>query len=146
MGYFDLGGGLAVDYDGSNTNNMNSRNYNLDEYCVDVIEAVMEVLDSENIAHPVIVTESGRATVAYYSVLLLNIFDTSTMDKISLPDKLEKDTPAVIMNMMEALETLNMKNIQECYNDALYYREQVIQMFKAGDLSLRQRALADRIF
>ena len=146
MGYFDLGGGLAVDYDGSNTNDMNSRNYNLDEYCVDVIEAVMEVLDSENISHPVIITESGRATVAYYSVLLLNIFDTSTMDKISLPDKLEKDTPAVIMNMMEALETLNMKNIQECYNDALYYREQVIQMFKAGDLSLRQRALADRIF
>ncbi len=146
MGYFDLGGGFAVDYDGSNTSDTNSRNYNFDEYCVDIIEAVMEVLDHEEISHPTIITESGRVTVAYYSVLLFNIFDTSNVDQISLPDKLEKETPDVIMNMMEALETLNMENIQECYNDALYYREQVLQLFKTGDLSLKQRALADIIF
>ena len=65
MGYLDLGGGLAVDYDGSHTNYAASRNYTLDEYCVDVIETVAETLSSKNIPHPNIITESGRATVAY---------------------------------------------------------------------------------
>ena len=63
MGYLDLGGGLAVDYDGSSTNFTHSRNYTVEEYCTDIIEAVMSVLDAESIPHPVIVTESGRAVV-----------------------------------------------------------------------------------
>ena len=73
MGYLDLGGGLAVDYDGSHTNYVSSRNYSMDEYCTDVVEAVMTILDQQGIEHPHIVTESGRATVAYYSILLFNI-------------------------------------------------------------------------
>lgn len=60
MGYLDLGGGLAVDYDGSHTNYVSSRNYSLREYCTDVIEAVMTILDEQKIAHPHIITESGR--------------------------------------------------------------------------------------
>ena len=75
MGYLDLGGGLAVDYDGSHTNYISSRNYHLDEYCADVVEAVMSILDEQKMPHPHIITESGRATVAYYSVLLFNILD-----------------------------------------------------------------------
>ena len=60
MGYLDLGGGLAVDYDGSNTNYMNSRNYTVEEYCTDIVEAVMTTLDPSNVPHPVIITESGK--------------------------------------------------------------------------------------
>jgi arginine decarboxylase len=146
MGYFDLGGGLAVDYDGSHTNYMNSRNYTLDEYCADVIEAIMEILSEHDIAHPTIITESGRATVAYYSVLLFNIFDTSSIDTGPVPRKLPEDTPEIILNMLEVLKSLNVRNLQECYNDALYYRDQIREMFKVGDLSLRQRALGDQIF
>jgi len=78
MGILDLGGGLAVDYDGTRTASSSSRNYGLNEYCADIIEVVMTMLDEEDIAHPVIVTESGRATVAYYSVLLFNILDVSS--------------------------------------------------------------------
>lgn len=93
MGYFDLGGGLAVDYDGSHTNYMNSRNYTLDEYCADVIEAIMEVLNQDDIPHPTIITESGRATVAYYSVLLFNIFDTGAIDAGPVPESLPEAPP-----------------------------------------------------
>jgi len=118
MGYFDLGGGLAVDYDGSHTNYMNSRNYTMDEYCADVIEAIMEILSEHDIAHPTIITESGRATVAYYSVLLFNIFDTSSIDTGPIPKKLPEDTPEIILNMLEVLKSLNVRNLQECYNDA----------------------------
>lgn len=146
MGYFDLGGGLAVDYDGSHTNYMNSRNYTLDEYCADIIESIMETMDGEDVSHPTIITESGRATVAYYSVLLFNIFDTNIIDTDSVPEPLPEDTPDVIRNMHEVLQNLSLRNLQECYNDALFYRDQVRQMFKLGELSLRQRALGDKIF
>ena len=80
MGYLDLGGGLAVDYDGSHTNYISSRNYSLDEYCTDVVEAIMSTLDEANVPHPHIITESGRATVAYYSVLLFNVLDVSIIE------------------------------------------------------------------
>jgi len=125
---------------------MNSRNYTMDEYCADVIEAIMEILSEHDIAPPTIITESGRATVAYYSVLLFNIVDTSSIDTGPIPKKLPEDTPEIILNMLEVLKSLNVRNLQECYNDALYYRDQIREMFKVGDLSLRQRALGDRIF
>ncbi|OPZ60590.1 MAG: Biosynthetic arginine decarboxylase [Deltaproteobacteria bacterium ADurb.Bin510] len=146
MGYLDLGGGLAVDYDGSHTNYLNSRNYSLDEYCADVIEAIMEILSEHAVAHPTIITESGRATVAYYSVLLFNIFDTSSIDTDSAPDELPEDAPEIIRSLHEVLRSMTLRNLQECYNDALYYRDEIRQMFKAGDLTMRQRALADKIF
>ncbi|HDP23926.1 MAG TPA: biosynthetic arginine decarboxylase [Deltaproteobacteria bacterium] len=146
MGYFDLGGGLAVDYDGSHTNYMNSCNYTLDEYCADVIEAIMENLSEHSIPHPTIITESGRATVAYYSVLLFNIFDSSSIDVDPVPRELPENTPDIILNMLEVLKSLNVRNLQECYNDAIYYRDEIRQMFKIGDLTIRQRALGDKIF
>ncbi len=148
MQYLDIGGGLAVDYDGSHTNFTNSRNYNLDEYCADVIEAVMEALGEDDIAHPTLITESGRATVAYYSVLLFNILDVARMEmeEGDLPEALPEDMPEPILNLMEALRTLTLKNVQECFNDALYYRDQLRQLFRMGELSLRDRALAEKIF
>jgi len=146
MEYFDLGGGLAVDYDGSHTNYMSSRNYSLDEYCADIIEAIMAIMDEENTPHPTIITEAGRATVAYYSVLLFNVLDKSRFERCPLPEKLPPETNEMIVNLFDALNGLNLKNTQECYNDAIYYRDQIRQLFKVGEISLRERALAEKIF
>lgn len=146
MGYLDLGGGLAVDYDGSHTNYMHSRNYTLDEYCSDVIETIMTTLDTNGIGHPTIITESGRATVAYYSVLLFNILDVSQVQALPLPEQLPEDTPELILNISDVLKSINLRNIQECYNDALYYRDEIRQRFKHGDITLRDRSLGEMIF
>ncbi len=146
MGYLDLGGGLAVDYDGSHTNYVSSRNYSLDEYCSDVIEAVMSILDEQEVQHPFIITESGRATVAYCSVLLFNILDVSIVGFGSLPDTLPEDTPETVRNMYEVLGAITLRNLQECYNDAIYYRDEMRQLFITGRINLRQRTLAERIF
>ena len=149
MGYLDLGGGLAVDYDGSRTNYVSSRNYHLDEYCSDVIEAVMTILDENEIAHPHIITESGRATVAYYSVLLFNILDVSQMeydDLEDIPAIDEENTPEPIINLRDTLKGLTVRNLQESYNDALYYRDEVRQQFLHGQLTLRERTVGERIF
>ena len=146
MGYLDLGGGLAVDYDGSHTSFASSRNYSMDEYCADVVETIIGILDEAGIAHPHIITESGRATVAYYSVLLFNILDVSRIEMGALPDKLPEEAPEAVHNLQEALKGLSLRNLQEGYNDAIYYRDEVRQLFLTGQVSLRERTLAERYF
>lgn len=146
MGYLDIGGGLAVDYDGSHTNFTSSRNYSLAEYCADVIEVIMGTLDDQGIPHPTIVTESGRATVAYYSVLLFNIIDVSWFQTLPLLEKPTEDTHEMIVNLMDVLNSLTLKNMQECYNDAIYYRDEIRQLFKHGNITLRERVTGENIF
>ncbi|MEG2139241.1 MAG: biosynthetic arginine decarboxylase [Bilophila sp.] len=147
MGYLDLGGGLAVDYDGSHTNYASSRNYSIDEYCADVVEAVMTILDQQQVPHPHIITESGRATVAYYSILLFNILDVSVVEVGDITsDELAADAPEPILNLREVLNGLTVRNLQECYNDAIYYRDEMRQLFITGRVTLRQRTVADKYF
>lgn len=146
MGFLDLGGGLAVDYDGSHTNYISSRNYNLDEYCADVVEAIMTILDEKGIPHPHIVTESGRATVAYYSVLLFNILDVNVVEETKLPEELEENAPEPVKNLHDTLKGISLRNLQESYNDAIYYRDEIRRLFSNGSVNLRQRTLGERYF
>lgn len=146
MRYLDLGGGLAVDYDGSQSNFLSSRNYSLNEYCTDIIEAVMTTLDEEEIAHPTIITETGRALVAYYSVLLFNVLDKTIFEPETIPEKLPADGPPQLINMLESLNGLTIRNLQETLNDAIYYRDEVRQLFNRGQISLRERSLAENLF
>lgn len=146
MQYLDLGGGLAVDYDGSQSNFLSSRNYSLKEYCTDIIEAVMTTLDEQEIAHPTVITETGRALVAYYSVLLFNVLEKTVFEPESLPEELPEDCPVHLANMLDSLGNLTIRNLQETLNDAIYYREEVRQLFNRGQISLRERSLAENLF
>ncbi|TVR68982.1 MAG: biosynthetic arginine decarboxylase [Spirochaetaceae bacterium] len=148
MGYLDLGGGLAVDYDGSQTNFVHSKNYNLDEYTADVVEVLVGVLNEREIPHPTVITESGRATVAYSSMLLFNILDVTQYTPGFIPEQEPPapDLPESLANMYEVRRTLSVRNLQECYNDAIYYREEIREEFEHGNIALRQRALADSLF
>jgi arginine decarboxylase len=146
MGILDLGGGLAVDYDGSHGNSDASRNYSLDEYCLAIVENLTSTLNENDIAHPNIVTESGRATVAYYSVLLFNILDESRFEINDLPTELPDDAHELLHNLMAVVRVVNLRNVQECFHDAYYYRDEIHQRFKHGTMSLRERALAGEIF
>jgi arginine decarboxylase len=146
MGALDLGGGLAVDYDGSHTNFSGSCNYDTAEYCSSIVEEIKSVLDESETPHPDIITESGRATVAYYSVLLFNILDVSRFETHDLPDALAPDTHELLLNLMETLDALCVERVQECYHDAVYYRDEIHELFKRGGISLRERGLAGQIF
>ncbi len=146
MGFLDLGGGLGVDYDGTATNSTHSMNYKLDEYCIDIIETVAETLDPQEVAHPVLITESGRATVAYSSLLLFNILDVRSPETTSLPDQLPEDAPELTINLASVLEQVKPQNLQESLNDAIYYRDEVYELFRHGQLTLRERALADSYY
>jgi arginine decarboxylase len=146
MGYLDIGGGLAVDYDGSKTNFVNSMNYTLEEYCVDIIEVIISILGESGIPHPTIVTESGRATVAYSSILLVNVLDITKFEMVKLPDNIQEGSHEMIKNLYEVLKSMTLKNIQECYNDAIYYRDEIRQLFKHGEIGLRERSVGENIF
>ncbi|EGB13397.1 arginine decarboxylase [Pseudodesulfovibrio mercurii] len=146
MRYLDLGGGLAVDYDGTRTSLSSSRNYSVHEYCADVIEGVMTVLDEQGVDHPTIITESGRALVAYYSVLLLNVVDAARFEPEPLPEALPEDTNIHIRHLHETMLALTRDNVQESFNDALYYRDEVRQAFNQGIISFRERALGENVF
>lgn len=146
MGILDLGGGLAVDYDGSHSNTTSSRNYNIDEYCAALIENIISTLDEVEVPHPHIITESGRATVAYYSILLFNILEESRFQSVKLPNALEENAHELLQNLMSVLTVLTTDNAQECFHDAFYYRDEIHQRFKRGAMTLRERGLAGDIF
>jgi len=145
MGYLDLGGGLAVDYEGARTNSTHSMNYQIDEYCVNIVETIAESLDPLQIKHPTIVTESGRATVAYSSLLLFNVLDVRNHEPQPLPDTLKEADHETLHNLFAVNTDVNCNNFQECYNDALYYRDEIRELFRRGQVGLRDRALADNI-
>lgn len=146
MGYLDLGGGLAVDYDGSKTNFPSSCNYTLQEYCEDLIEIIISTLEEKNIPHPILITESGRATVAYYSILLFNVIDVNRFEPPEIPESIPDDAHEMIKNIFDVYKSLNLKNAQECFNDALYYKDEIYQLFKLGQITLREKALSENIF
>lgn len=146
MGVLDLGGGLAVDYDGSHSDFACSCNYGVNEYCVDIIEGIMGVLDEAEVAHPVLITESGRAVVSYHSVLLFNVLDVSRFE--SSVEEVAPNTQAHehLQHLCNIPALLVADNLQECYHDAVFYRDELRTLFKLGAISLRERATAERYF
>ncbi len=146
MGVLDMGGGLAVDYDGSKTNFQASCNYSILEYCTDVIETVMQVCDKAGVPHPNLISESGRAVVAYYSVLIFNILDVSTVQTTERAPAIPENAPQHLVNIIQVNEDLTTRNLQECFNDAAYYRDQVRAQFFYGNATLRERGLAEAWF
>jgi len=146
MGHLDIGGGLAIDYDGSTTNSSASRNYSLSEYCRDVVEVIKGQMDSARVPHPTIISESGRATVAYYSVLLIDVLDVNRFEVDLDPCEIPEKHHYLIRNALEVGRALTEENLQECYNDAFYYRDEIRNLFQAGAISLRERSLGEKIF
>ena len=145
LGYLDLGGGLAVDYDGSRSTGAHSRNYDLDEYCVDVVETVMASLDPHGVPHPTLITESGRWTVAPTSMLLFNVLAVTSFDPSPIPAHPEVEWSENTLALLDTLSALKERRLQENYNDAVYFRDQMRADFNAGRIALRERAFAENV-
>ncbi len=146
MGILNIGGGLAVDYDGSHTNFASSRNYTVNEYAADVVEVIMNSLNGTGIRHPTILSESGRATVAHHSVLIFNVLHVRRFEPHHLPDPLPEPQNEMLRNLLTVLQTLSPRNAQEAYHDAVFYRDELRSAFIQGRASLRERALAENLF
>jgi arginine decarboxylase len=146
MRYIDCGGGLGVDYDGSQTNFHSSVNYTLQEYAADVVVQVAEACNAKGVPHPDIVTESGRALTAHHSVLVFNVLDSNQMLLGQIPESLARDEHRVIQQLYDTYASVSRKNFQETYHDALQFREEAITAFNLGFLDLKARARVEELF
>lgn len=145
LSFFDVGGGLGVDYDGSQTNFASSMNYTIQEYANDVVYALKEICDADNVPHPSIVSESGRAITAHHSVLVVNVLGVTEFNT-HVPKELPKSAPPLVLNMWETYQSVSAKNLLEAYHDAVEYKDQVLQLFNLGHLSLENRVLCENLF
>ncbi len=144
--FLDVGGGLGVDYDGSQTNFESSMNYTMQEYANDIVYGLKEMCDAAEVPHPNIVSESGRAIVAHHAVLLMDVLGAGEFQAKTVPETVPADASPVVKNLLATFKEVTRKNLLEAYHDALDFKEQCLQLFTLGHLPLEQRVLAENIY
>ncbi|MDD5350186.1 MAG: biosynthetic arginine decarboxylase [Chthoniobacteraceae bacterium] len=146
LGYLDVGGGLGVDYDGSNTAFDSSTNYTLQEYARDVVYNIMDVCDSEDVAHPTIVSESGRALVAHHSVLVVEAFGAIEKYDKHAKAAVQPTDHKLVRDMWDIEKNLTSANRTETLHDAQEIKEQTLSMFNFGLMDLESKAKIEQAY
>src|SRR5216110_75174 len=146
LGYLDVGGGLGVDYDGSGSGFDSSANYSLEEYANDVVWNIMDVCDSEAVAHPVIVSESGRATVAHHSVLVVEAFGSIEKTPPKLKVEAGEKDHKLVADILDVKQRLKRGNRLESLHDIRQIKEESQHTFDLGLLDLESKAKIDTIY
>src|SRR5436305_2294129 len=144
--YLDVGGGLGIDYDGSQTDFESSVNYTLQEYANDVVYHIQSVCDEAGVPHPTIVTESGRAIAAYHSVLVFNVLGVSEFGEPNEGLDLPEDAEQPLIDLEETLRGLSTKNLLESFHDAQQALDSSLNLFSLGYLPLVQRSLVENYY
>lgn len=144
--YLDVGGGLAIDYDGSRSTFHSSMNYTIQEYANDVIYNVMDVCDEEGVDHPNIVSESGRAIVAHHSALIIEAFGSIEKTPIPPGDFQPSAAHKLIDDLLYIREHLSQRNLLESWHDLIQIKEQAQSMFDLGILELEAKGDIERLY
>ena len=143
--YIDVGGGLAIDYDGSRSTFHSSMNYSVEEYARDIVHNIADICDEERVPHPSIVSESGRAIVAHHSVLVVQAF--GSIEKTpAVPIDIQTEEHKLIQTLLETKENLALGNITESWHDLLQVKEEAQKMFELGLLNLDVKARVEALF
>ncbi len=143
----DVGGGLGVDYDGSQTNFESSVNYTLQEYANDVVYHIQSVCDIAEVPHPLIVSESGRAVVAYHCALIFEVLGVSgpTLNAAEMPE-ISEDDQQPLVDLHGTFQEITARNMLESYHDAQQAMEMCMNLFSTGHMSLESRGRAESAF
>lgn len=144
--FFDAGGGLGVDYDGTHSISDSSMNYTVEEYARDVISAIEEACRKAKIAHPTVITESGRAIVAHHSVLITEVIDVApTLDPV---ENLEKapSNHELITKIVDLYENVTLDTCLEVLHDANEIKDTILENFMHGSLTLYERSYAEKVY
>jgi arginine decarboxylase len=145
LNFLDVGGGLGIDYDGSQTDFESSVNYTLQEYANDVVYHIQNVCDEAEVAHPTIITESGRAIAAYHSVLVFNVVGVSGFGEDSF-EPVPDDAEQPLIDLQEAYKSLSSKNLLESFHDAQQSLDSALNLFSLGYLPLQQRSQVEKLY
>ena len=145
--YLDIGGGLGVDYDGSQTNFESSVNYTLQEYANDVVHHISAVCNEAGVQHPNIISESGRAIVAYHAALIFGVLGVSGQgngEEVNM--ELPEDAEQPLKDLVDTYKNMTPRNVLEAYHDSQQAMDVAMTLFSTGYLSLEQRAMAESLF
>ena len=147
LAYLDIGGGLAVDYDGTRTASDSSMNYSVSDYAYGVVYGVKQVCDLEEVPHPTLVTESGRAIAAHHSCVVMRVIDEIASDANPVATDPVEDEHFLVAEMRDLLTDLAAeRNYQDVYNDATRLLDDVLNGFKLGVLRLEELARAETLY
>ncbi|MFA3791076.1 biosynthetic arginine decarboxylase [Aliiglaciecola sp. SL4] len=147
LDYVDVGGGLGIDYDGSKSTNDSSRNYTIAEYVADVVFGMKEVCDLEDVPHPTLVTESGRAITAHHSCVVAEIVGEIRSNSAEMETDFEEHEHILVTNMRDQIRLLEtQENLQEIFNDASQYKEQAISAFQLRVISFEELAKIETLY
>jgi arginine decarboxylase len=152
----DIGGGMGVDYDGSQSAWSSSINYSVQEYAADVVYRVKAVCEDAKVPHPMILSESGRAMVAYSSILVLDVLGSSRFEADPDLPRIEGlmkaeterggEVAQPVLDLLEAYRNMTDRNLLESYHDATQARDEAMSLFSLGYMSLPMRAVAEQLF
>ena len=137
---------MGVDYDGSQTNFESSANYTLQEYANDVVYHVQSVCDEAGVPHPTIISESGRAVVAYHSALVFSVLGVAGQGENDVPLQLPDDVEQPLHDLLDTYQNLTVRNVLEGYHDASQSLDMAMNLFTGGYLPLVQRSMAENLF
>ena len=144
--YIDVGGGLGVDYDGSGSDFPSSINYKLQEYANDIVYTIAEICDEENVPHPNIISESGRAIVAHHSMIVVEAFGKIEKLRKSSFLKIDKNSHKLVKKILDVKKHLTIETPNESLHDLLEIKEQAQSMFVLGLLELEAKAMIDTLY
>jgi len=146
LSFFDVGGGLGVDYDGSRSSSDSSMDYTIEEYARDVVSAIKEACLNADVDPPIIITESGRAIVAHHSVLITEVIDVAqALDALDILEPPTSDNE-VLKDLFELYQKLNAENCLEILHDAQELKELIFECFVHNTLTLPERAYAEQVY
>lgn len=144
--HIDVGGGLGVDYDGTHSRNASSINYDMEDYADAVVDMLKEFCDRQEIPHPHIFSESGRAMTAHHAVLLVQVTDVERHnDDVPVIDP-GQERPEVLQVLIDLLDDSDPEMVAETYWRATHYVSEVAAQYSAGKLDLPQKALAEQCY
>lgn len=147
LDYVDVGGGLGIDYDGSKSTNDSSRNYSMDEYIADVVFGMKEVCDLEDVPHPILVSESGRAITAHHSCVIAQVVGEIRSNSTEICTAKANGEHILLSNIRELADDIDdQNNLQEIFNDASQWKEQAMDAFKLRVVSLEELAKIETLY
>ncbi len=145
--FVDIGGGLGVDYDGTRSSySESSVNYSIQEYVNDTIFTMVDAANKNNLPHPNIITESGRSLTAHHSILIFEVLETATLPKWDDDEEINPDDHELVKEMYQIWDNLSQTRMLESWHDAQQIREEALDLFSLGLITLKTRAQVERLY